>query len=219
MKSVFLKPLYDRVIQGIPVLGTPEDVARRFSKGDAAAVDRLVTLYTGLSGATGFVCGLPGILLSAITLPANVTGVAMLQLHMCAAMAVLAGEDVKDKRTRDRCIACLLERRDRKGRNSGEEEVEKRAAVKLAERSLRFAAERTIGWAGKRARRAIFRRVVARRVPILGGILSAGSDAYMTSFVGKLARQEFLAAPRRVGGEERSAAPEGGTLRRGEAIR
>ena len=192
MKSALLKPLYAKAIHGLPVLGTPHDVAARFSQGAGApATDGLITLYTSLCGATGFVCGLPGFLMLPITLPANVTGVALLQLHMSAAFAVLGGEDPTSDATRDRCIACLLEKLDERGRNTEEEEVTTRTGIKLAERAVRFAAEQARRFAVKTAKGVALRRI-AGRLPLVGGVLGASSDAYVTVHVGDCARQTFL---------------------------
>ena len=196
MKSTLLKPLYAKAIGGLPVLGTPHDVAARFSQGAGPpATDRLIGLYTGLCGATGFVCGLPGFLLLPVTLPANVTGVAVLQLHMGAAFAVLGGEDPASDATRDRVIGCLLEKLDERGQNTEEEEVTTRTGVKLAERAVRFAAEQATRVAVKTARGYVVRRA-ARRLPFVGGFLGAGSDAYTTAHVGGCARETFLEGPR-----------------------
>ena len=194
MKATLLKPLYHKAVGGLPVLGTPEEVARRISRGApdaAAAADRLVALYVGLCGATGFVCGLPGFLLMPVTVPANLTGVALLQLHMSAALAVLAGHDLADEATRDRYIACLLEKLDESGRNTEDEEVARRTGIKLGERALRYVAEKSTRLAVRAARGAALRKLGARRLPLVGGALGAGSDAYTTSAVGRCAKHAF----------------------------
>lgn len=195
MKATLLKPLYDRAIGGLPLMGTPADVARRFAPtggGDAPATDRIVAFYTGLGGATGFVCGLPGFLLMPVTLPANLAGVALIQLHMSATFAYLGGHDLDDPATRDRCIRCLLEKIDAPGRNTEEEEAASRVSVKLLERGVRLVLEQTTRLAGKAARSYALRKLGARRIPLFGGILGAGSDAYVTAHVGRCARAEFL---------------------------
>lgn len=194
MKSYLLRPLYDRVIQGLPALGTPDDVARRF-RGSATreeAADRIVTLYTGLGGSAGFAFGLPGWLLMPITLPANLTTVAALQLHLSAAIARLADRDLADPATRDECIRCLLDRMDHSGENSEEEEVTSRTGVKLAERGVRFVAEKATRLAGRAARSVVLRKTGAKRLPFIGGVLGAGSDGIVTRHVGLCAKERFL---------------------------
>ena len=205
MKSQLLKPLYAKVRRGLPGLGTPADVARRFGgRTDAsgvgapppadldAAADRIAALYIGLGGATGFVGGLPGFLLLPVTLPANLIAVAALQLHLCAALAVLGGHDPEDPETRDQCIRCLLDRMDAGGPNSEDAEVATRTGLKLAERGIRYAAEKTTRLAGWAARSVVLRRTGLGRLPLVGGVLGAGSDAVVTRHVARCARAAFL---------------------------
>lgn len=183
IKARLLKLLYGRIIKGMPGVGTPEEVAARFEgKADSLeqAGQKVVHYYTGLGSATGFVFGLPGYLFMPITVPANVIGVAALQLHMTAAVAVLAGRDLNDSSTRDACVECLLKEKDGRGRKNEEEEAATRTGVKLAERGVRFLSERAVS------------RVGRRRLPILGGVLGASSDAFVTRNIGLCARAEFL---------------------------
>lgn len=198
MKSTLLKPFYAKAVAGLPVLGNPEDLAYRFAQdaGSAeGASERLIALYVSLCGATGFVCGLPGFLALPVTLPANLAGVALLQLHMAAAFAALGGHDLADVSTRDRCIGCLLEKLDERGQNSEEEEVASRTGIKLAERSVRFVTEQATRFGVKAARNIALRKLGARRLPLIGGVLGAGSDAYVTAHVGHCARETFLPKP------------------------
>ncbi|MGI9174953.1 MAG: hypothetical protein ACR2GR_06510 [Rhodothermales bacterium] len=199
MRSTLLKPLYNKAVKGLPGLGTPAAAAQRALRkagSPEAAADHLVPRYTSLCGATGFVSGLPGFLLLPVTLPANLAGVALLQLHMNATFAVLAGEDPHDSDVRDRAIACLLDKFDESGQNTEDEEVATRTSVKLAERAVRFATEQATRFAVKAARGVALSKVGARRLPLVGGFLSAGSDAYATTRIAQCARQTFLSSER-----------------------
>lgn len=193
MKATLLKPLYQKTIQGLPLLGSPEATARRFTD-DAGThnTDALIAYYTTLSGATGFVCGLPGFLMLPLTLPTNVVGVAALQMHMTATMAVMGDHDLNAPLTRDRCVDCLLEKVDHSGSNTEEEEVATRTGVKLAERAVRYTAEKSMRLARKAAHNYVLRKVSARRLPLVGGVLGASTDAYVTRHVGQCARTKFL---------------------------
>jgi hypothetical protein len=193
MKAAFLKPLYNKAIQGLPLLGTPTTTVHRFSNSDGTHnSDALIAYYTSLGGATGFVCGLPGFLMLPVTLPTNVVGVAALQLHMSASFAVMGGHDLQTSYTRDRCIDCLLEKVDHSGSNTEEEEVATRAGIKLAERAVRYTAEKSMRLARKAAHNYVLRKVGARRLPLVGGVLGASTDAYVTRHVGQCARTKFL---------------------------
>ena len=194
MKEDLFARLYDRVNRGLPILGTPAEMAARLREetGSAeAAADAAVSLATVLGGATGFAFGLPGFLLTPITLPANIVGAAGIQLHMAATIAALAGRDPSDPATRAACVACLEKKIAREGTNEPGEEVAVRAGIKVLERLLRLAGEtavRGVGWAARKA----FLRGLGRRIPGVGGIVGAGSDGLMTRHVGKCARERFL---------------------------
>lgn len=186
--------VYDRVIAGLPVLGTPQELAARLLEETGTrenAADAAISLATVLGGGTGFVFGLPGFLLTPITLPANLVGAAGIQLHMAATLAALAGRDPNDPVVRDACLACLEKKIARPGRNEPGEEVAVRTGIKLLERLFRLAGEQAARGAGWAARK-VFLRQVGRRIPGLGGIIGASSDGLMTRHVGRCARSRFL---------------------------
>lgn len=194
MREDVFRRLYDRVGRGLPLLGTPEELAERLLEETGTrenAADAAISLATVLSGGTGFLFGLPGFLLTPITLPANVVGAAGIQLHMAATIAALAGHDPADPATRAACLACLEKKVGRKGRNEPEEEVAVRAGIKVLERLVRLAGEQAARGAGWAARR-IFLRRIGRRIPGLGGVIGASSDGLMARHVGSCARSRFL---------------------------
>lgn len=194
MREDVFRRVYDRVGGGLPLLGTPEELAGRLLEEAGTpenAADAAVSLATVMGGATGFLFGLPGFLLTPITLPANVLGAAGIQLHMAATIAALAGHDPRDPATRAACLACLEKKVGRPGRNEPEEEVAVRAGIKILERLVRLAGEQAARGAGWAARKVLLRRI-GRRIPGLGGIIGASSDGLMTRHVGRCARARFL---------------------------
>jgi len=201
MKTLLLKPLYDRALDGLPVLGTPAETAGRFLAGPGTLHERaeqMAGTHTLLCASTGFVCGLPGFLMLPVTLPTNLAGVAVLQLHLCAATAFMGNHDPRDEVVRDRCIACLIGGTDAEHLEERDEAVEvlDRSAVKLAERGIRFIAEGAVGLATQAtkwtAKKVVTSRLPRRSLPILGGVLGGASDAYSTGHVAEAARRTFL---------------------------
>jgi hypothetical protein len=186
--------LYDRVNAGLPVLGTPAGLARQLLEETGtprAAAEAALTLATVLGGATGFVFGVPGLLLTPVTLPANLVGAAGIQLHLAATIAAVAGHDPSDPAIRAACLDCFHQRVRRPGVNDPEDTVAVRTGIKVLERLVRLAGEgaaRGTGWA---ARRALLRRL-GERIPGVGGIIGAGSDGLMTRHVGRAAQLQFL---------------------------
>ncbi|MDX1530361.1 MAG: EcsC family protein [Rhodothermales bacterium] len=202
MKSLLLKPLYARAVAGLPVLGTPAETAGRHLGGPGTLHERaeeLATTYTTLCASTGFVCGLGGFITMPITLPANLIGVALLQLHMSAATAFMGGHDPRDGDVRDRCIDCLLGTWEEGPVRTEAEEVVDRTAVKMAERGVRFLIEGTVGMAARTGKwvgqKLVLRQLPRRSLPLVGGVLGGASDFYGTKKVAETARRAFLDHP------------------------
>lgn len=200
MRSHFLRLFYNRSVDGLPVLGTPAETAGRFLSGPGTLTERAEEMsktHTMLCASTGFVCGLPGFLMLPITLPTNLAGVALIQLHLVAATAFMGGHDPHDPAVRERAIGCLLGRGTEEPTEENEAvEVIDRSAVKLAERGIRFLAESTVGLAARASRwgvtKVVTRQFPRRSLPLVGGVLGGASDAYSTGKVAEAARQAFL---------------------------
>lgn len=199
MRELFLQPLYDRALEGLPLVGTPAETAARFMNKPGSLQERveaLATTHVMLCSTTGFVCGLGGLFTLPITLPTNVAGVALLHLHLCASIAILAGKDPFDEKTRNLCIACLNANPDL---GDDTREVVDRSAVKVAERGLRLVAETAIGvidWAGKTtAKHLIGRQLPRRSLPLLGGLIGGISDLKATQRVLRSAKLAFAQEP------------------------
>ncbi len=200
MRSHLLNPLYSRAVSGLPGLGTPAETAGRFLSGPGTLAERAEEMsktHTMLCASTGFVCGLPGFFMLPVTLPANLVGVALVQLHLCAATAFMGGHDPHDKAVRDRAIACLLGRGEDEPTEENEAvEVLDRSAVKLAERGIRLHAEGAVGLVSRASRwgvtKVVTRQLPRRSLPIVGGVLGGASDAYSTGKVAEAARNAFL---------------------------
>ena len=202
MRQSLLHRLYDEALNGLPVLGPPEAAAGHDRRGasSAEAAEALVQRYALLSGATGFACGLPGYLTMPVTIPSNLAGVTLLQLHLCATLAVLAGRDPHADDVRQRCIACVLDApspSEASSEASSEEQASRpeqdeeragllrRLAGKVGERGVRFAMEQAVGVLTKSA----------RSLPLVGGAVSGLADVRSTRAVGQRARQAFSLAP------------------------
>ena len=193
MKTFLLNRLYPKALDGLPVLGTPESIADEFRKGRGSKrerAERMIRRHIALAGTAGFVGGLPGWLLLPITLPANIAGVALVQLHMAASCAALAGRDLQRKATRDEVVECLL-KTDSGTENSEEEEAANRVGVKLAERGLRFLIRESVQWGARTAGRRVLGRAT-RGIPLVGGAIGAASDTYSTRIVAKHTLDTFF---------------------------
>ena len=160
------------------------------------AIDSIIDAHVRLASAQGFVTNLGGIAALAIAVPANLAGVAVLQVRMVAAIAHLRGYDVNDNRVRTALVMCLL----------GGEQIAKRivegklptspmtvatAPVFDADLDRLVAEEVTSGLASRVGGRNMA-LVVTKRVPLLGGGIGAVMDGYATHQIGKYAKTELL---------------------------
>lgn len=201
MRVQMLRKIYDQAAGGLPLLGTPEEVAAHFRRETDAhgeAADHLIQRYVMLCGTTGFVLGLPGYVTMPVTVPTNVAGVLLLQFHLCAALAVLGGKDPQEASVRERSVGCVLGSHEEDGSRLGasdEDETQgllSRLGTKLGERGVRLLGEQATRWIGRAASQA---GRGARSLPLLGGAVGGVADGYSTREVGRRAQRAFLSAP------------------------
>lgn len=181
--------LYGQALRDFPGLGTPAKAAQSaLAKTPSAkqAADRLRRRYTMYCGMTGFVCGLPGYAAVPVTVPTNVAGVLLLQLHMCAAISVLGGLDPEDEEVRQWSAACVLDMTEEDDEDRAEATgltgLLKRVGVKMGERAVRFTSEQAVRWVGRRT----------RSLPLVGGVIGGYSDVHSTRRIGREATERFL---------------------------
>lgn len=160
------------------------------------AIDSLVAHHVRLASAQGFVTNIGGLAALPVAIPANLTGVAVVQVRMVAAVAHLRGYDVNDLRVRTAIVMCLL----------GDEEVAKRigdgslptspmtvATAPVFDAGLdRQVAEAVLADLMSRIGGKNLALVVTRRVPLLGGGVGAVVDGMSTRQIGAYAKAELL---------------------------
>jgi hypothetical protein len=201
----FVQQALDRAIRGVgPLDGAAMAAEKQLDeqKGDVdRAIKEIIENHVRLAGAQGFVTNIGGLVTMTVTVPANITGMALIQCRMVASIAHLRGYDLDDPRTRNAILASLL----------GEERmlslIKKKklpgTPMALATAPVHdphldnvmaneVAAELFTRVAGKR-----IATTVGRRVPVVGGLVGAGSDGYSTWKIGRYVDREFLPRKRR----------------------
>lgn len=201
MTSGFVATAVRRAIKGVgPLPGAAAAADKQLSEQHGnveAAVTEVIENHVRLAGGQGFATNLGGLAFAAFAIPANIAGLALMQIRMVAAIAHLRGYDLEDPRVRNAILACLL----------GEETVTSLVrAKKLPAPPMAIAtapaydpdldkvmaaevtSELLTKVAGKRVATTI-----GRRVPVLGGVVGAGSDGYSTWKIGRYADRELLA--------------------------
>lgn len=198
VRRFVLDRLYPTVLDGIPGLGSPTDLAadiRREGGTIEEQVDRLVRRHVALSASAGFLSGLGGWLTLPVVLPANLAAVASVQLHMAASVAALAGHDPRQAGTRERVLQCLVGAGPADPARDADQETLDRFGLKLAERGLNLVVSSAVGavkWGTKQVVQGQVKRKLLRGIPLVGGFIGAASDGYVTSKVAQAARDEFI---------------------------
>ena len=166
--------------------GSPEEAIK--------AVARATMLRGGVGG---FVTGLGGFVTMPIALPANVLEFYVQATRMVGAIATLRGYDIKEERIRTAVLLTLV--------GSKSDDVLKKAGMatgggrvaSLALRNMPPAALMVVNKAvGFRLMRGVGTKVLGRfgrGVPIAGGFVGGGIDAFMMKKIADQAMKEFPA--------------------------
>lgn len=201
----FVREALNRAIDGVGPL-TPAayaaDKQLTEQRGDVErAIHEVIENNVRIAGAQGFVTNLGGLVTAAVAIPANITGLAVIQCRMVAGIAHLRGHDLDDPRVRNAILATLL----------GEDQVtdllrkKKLPATPMALATAPahdptidgtiaavVATDMITRIAGKR-----FATQLGRRVPVVGGVVGAGADGIATWRIGRYADRELLPRARR----------------------
>ena len=198
--SQYVRAVLDKAIDGVgPLRSAAESADSKLvdAGGDVeTAIAKLVRLHVALAGAQGFVTNLGGVAALAVALPANVVGVTLVQCHLIAGIAHLRGYDLNDPRVRNAILVCMLGEDAAKG-------LVKKSAIPASPLGIATAAahdptldehisrEVTTDLIARTAgRRAV--TLVGRRVPLLGGFVGGGSDAWVTWQLSRFAMKELV---------------------------
>jgi hypothetical protein len=205
LSSSFVHEALRRAIRGVgplPPAATAADKQLAEQHGDVdAAVHEVIENHVRIAGAQGFATNVGGLVTAALTIPANIAGIALIQCREVAGIAHLRGYDLEDQRVRNAILACVL----------GEDTVKsliRRKKLPSTPMGIATApaydphldriianevtSELLTKVAGKRVA-----TTVGRRVPVVGGLVGAGTDAYATWQIGRYADRELLPRTRR----------------------
>ena len=205
LTSAFVREALARAIAGVgPLPPAAEAADKQLAEQNGnveRAVHEVIENHVRLAGAQGFVTNLGGLVTASVMIPANITGLALVECRMIAGIAHLRGYDLDDPRVRNAILETVL----------GEEAVVKMVkkhqlpappmAVATAPAhdgaldgvvSTVVASDLIAKIAGKR-----LATTVARRVPVMGGLVGMGADGFITWRIGRYADRELLPRNRR----------------------
>jgi hypothetical protein len=197
--SSFVRQAFDRAVDGVgPLRGAAEAADYRVAQHDGRidkAIASLVESHVRLAGVQGFLTNIGGLIALTVTVPANISGLALLQCHMVGGIAHLRGYDLADPRVRNAVFACML------GGDTVHHLVKKKKlpsspmAIATAPThdpnlddriSAEVANELLARVAGKRTVAAM-----GRKIPVIGGGFGAVTDGYASYQVGRYAAKEL----------------------------
>jgi hypothetical protein len=205
LTTSFVREALHRAIVGVGPLPPASEAAEaqlREQGGDVdKAIHEVIENHIRYAAAQGLVTNIGGLVTIALTIPTNITGLALIECRQIACIAHLRGYDLDDPRVRNAILACLL------GEETVNALVKKRklpappmalATAPLHDPELdklisaEVASDLVTRVAGKR-----LATTVGRRIPIAGGFVGMSLDAYATWKVGRYADRELLPRARR----------------------
>lgn len=201
LTSGFVREILDRAIDGIPPFkgaARSADAKLVLLGGDVEkTVKAFIDGHVRLAGAQGFVTNVGGLVTLAVSIPANVVGLTLLQCHLVAGIAYLRGYDLDDPRVRNAVLVCLV------GAEGVHDLVKKQklpaGPMVLATSPVhdpllnvmvatQVTTELVASMGGRRAA-----LMVGRRIPLLGGGVGLVTHAMSTHQIGKYAATELRA--------------------------
>jgi hypothetical protein len=190
--------LHGKALEGFPGQPSARELAARFAKSDGGLrdkIDQLIKSELITSATVGFATGLGGILTLPLSLPGNLAANYFIQLRMASAIAVLCSLEADAPAVRALAMLCL----------SGDEArgMLEKIGIQYFVLPREEAMAKVTQAVGSTLTDAVARRILAkitekstasvgRAIPLFGGVVSAGVDAYYTRAVGKAAKEIFL---------------------------
>jgi len=195
-----LRQVLEIAIDGYGRLPSARSAAARHLQKQAGSADEAISSiidhHVRLASAQGFVTNIGGLAMLPIAIPANITGVATIQVRMVAAIAHLRGYDLNDNRVRTALVMCLM---------GGEQVAEHIAEGTLPTSPLavatapifdpeldRLVAEEVLTDLAARIGGKNVALAIVKRVPLMGGGVSAVMDGIATYQIGRYASGELV---------------------------
>ena len=112
LTASFVREALRRAIEGVgplpPAARAAEAQLREQHGNVERAIHEVIENHVRYAGAQGFVTNVGGLVTAAVAIPANITGLALVECRMIAGIAHLRGYDLDDPRVRNAILVCLL---------------------------------------------------------------------------------------------------------------
>jgi uncharacterized protein (DUF697 family) len=189
---------YEKAVDGIPGLGSAEEMGQDYLNGSGLLVDKvnsLIRWQNSKAAVSGFINGLGGAPFMPITIPANITTVMYVQVRMIAAIAYMGGYNLNDDRVKSLVYICLC------GNTAKDvaKEIGIKVGTKMTEQAIKNISTQLI----VRINQAVGFRLLTKfgqtgainlvkAIPGVAGIVGAAFDSTATNAVGNVARNTFI---------------------------
>lgn len=192
-----IESILDTGIDGKGPFHSAQQVADVALSGHAdveQAVDAVVSSHLKLAAAGGFATGLGGFITLPVALPANVVEFYLVATRMVAAVASARGYDLRQPEIRAAVLLTLV--------GADSDDLLQKAGVTATGRLSNLAAQRLPGPALMVVNKAVAFRLISqmgkkalvrmgKALPVVGGVVGAGLDAYLLKRIADQARHEF----------------------------
>lgn len=190
---------YDKAVNGVTGLDSAAELAQSYTKNNDETlyeqVNSLIRWQNTKAATSGFITGLGGVLTLPVTIPANIASVLFVQIRMIAAIAHMAGYDVKDDQVKALVYTCLTG-------NAAKEilkEVGIEIGAKLAVTAIKSISGKTITSINQQVGFRLLTKFgekgvinLGKAVPIVGGVIGGSVDSFTTNTIGNIARDTFV---------------------------
>jgi hypothetical protein len=201
-QGIIMKSLdwaYDKALNGIPGFDSAEEMANDYLKGNGSLVDKvnsLIRWQNTKSATSGFLTGLGGIITLPVAIPANIASVMYVQIRMIAAIAHMAGYDLRDDRVKALVYTCLC--------GNAAKDIVKEIGIKLGTKLTETAIKKISAEVIVKINKAVGFRLLTKfgqtglvnlgkAIPLVGGVVGGTMDGISTNIIGNVARDTFLA--------------------------
>jgi hypothetical protein len=189
---------YNTAVGDIPTMGSAQSVAKSYLKEKGSLqqnVNSLIFWHTTTAATSGFLTGIGGLATLPVAIPANVMSVILVQLRMVTAIAVMGGFDVKDDQVKTLCYVCLC--------GNAAKDVLKGVGIVIGAKLSIVLIKKIPFEVIKQINKAVGFRLITKfgttgavnlgkMIPIVGGFIGGGIDAWGTNTIGSIAKQVFI---------------------------
>lgn len=189
---------YDKAISGYLKFDTAEQLAQSFKdhRSTNEQVNSLIRWQNIKSATVGFITGSGGVFTLPVAVPANFATILLIQIRMIAAIAHLNGHDIKDEKVRTLVYIALC--------GNSVKSILKKTGIDLGTKvtatliqkylTLEMIAQinKSVGF--KLLTKTSTSGVInlGKAVPVVGGLIGGGFDAFTTNLIGNAARDIFV---------------------------